>query len=83
MENKEQFISDLTLALAYLTSWDEKDVTGGTISRAWKGYDFGTLDKLKEEGLIDFSYKAKSLYLTEDGEKRAKDLVRNFKVSES
>jgi hypothetical protein len=37
----------LTLLLIYLTSWDEKELVND-IRRAWKGYDFDTLNKLEE-----------------------------------
>lgn len=78
MENitENKLMKDLSLALIFLTAWKEK---GDEIFRAWKGYDFTILDDLKEQGLIDFSYKAKSLYLTEEGEEKAKELVKKFK----
>ena len=78
MENstENKLMNDLALALIYLTAWKEK---GDEISRAWKGYDFSILDELKEQGLIDFSYKAKSLYLSQEGEEMAKQLVEKFK----
>ena len=65
---------ELALALIYLSAW--KEDTGEY--RAWKGYDFGILDALKEEGDIDFSYKAKSLYLSEEGIAKAKALIEKF-----
>lgn len=68
--------NELALALIYLSAWKEK---GDEVCRAWKGYDFTVLDELKEQGLIDFSYKAKSLYLSEEGEEKAKQLVEKFK----
>lgn len=79
MENadKSQLMSDLALALIYLTAWKEK---GDEVFRAWKGYDFGILDELKEQGLVDFSYKAKSLYLSLEGEEKAKQLVEKFRI---
>ena len=56
----------LTLALLRLSSWTEGK---GELSwrRAWKGYDFGVLDALQEQGLISFSRGSKSLQLTDDG----------------
>ena len=35
--------------------------------RSWKGYPFEVLDELNEEGYIDGSKHAKSVYLTEEG----------------
>ena len=46
----EQQIKELTLLLAYLTSWDDKDrLTKQENKKSWKGYDFGILNKLHEE----------------------------------
>ncbi|MBN1414326.1 MAG: hypothetical protein JW973_04440 [Bacteroidales bacterium] len=77
-ENAKQLMLDLTLSLAYLCSWEEKTITSEPIHRAWKGYDFDIMDKLKEEGLLDFSYKAKSLCITDEGVQRARELVSRF-----
>jgi hypothetical protein len=77
-DSKNQLLLDLTLSLAYLSSWEEKGIEGETIHQAWKGYDFGVLDKLMEAGLIDFSYKAKSLFITKEGEAKAKELMSRF-----
>ena len=74
----KKLMNELALALIYLTAWKEK---GDEVYRAWKGYDFTILDELKERGLIDFSYKAKSLYLSTEGEEKAKQLVEKFKQS--
>ncbi len=78
MENSDvnKLMNELALALIYLTAWKEKH---NEVYRAWKGYDFIISDQLKEQGLIDFSYKAKSLYFTEEGEEKAKQLVEKFK----
>ena len=65
MNNSEK-TAKLTLLLIYLTGWDEKDLVSN-MRRAWKGYDFDTLDKLEEDGLISQSKTAKSVYLTEKG----------------
>ena len=69
--DKADQISDLTLLLIYFTSWEEKE-SGVIARRAWKGYDFAILDKLEENGFITKSKIAKSVYLTEDGLKAAK-----------
>lgn len=57
-------IKDLTLMLMYLTSWEESLVPGlrkkpdraGIYPKAricWKGYDFGILNELTDEGLVN------------------------------
>ena len=75
-----QFTETLALALLYLSSWQEKEFDT-EVRRAWKGYDFALLDRLKEAGLIDFSYKAKSLYLTEEGVQKAEEVVRRLEAA--
>jgi hypothetical protein len=65
-------IAELTLMLMYLTSWRERD---GENRRCWKGYEFEILDRLESAGLITSSHRAKSAYLTADGEERARQLL--------
>jgi hypothetical protein len=65
-------IEELTLMLMYLSSWRERE---GELRRCWKGYDFGALDRLDGQGLISSSHRAKSAYLTHEGEERAKRLL--------
>ncbi len=74
-DKRRKHIARLTLALLYLTAWEEKVITGETIKRAWKGYDFNILDELQQAGLINTSRTAKSLYLTEDGAKEAETVL--------
>lgn len=76
--DEEKLKESLALALIYLSAWDEVGVPGTSMRRAWKGYDFEILDKLKEASLIDFSFTAKSLYLTEDGERAGGDIVKKM-----
>lgn len=78
MQTKDAHILmiDLALALIYLSAWKEK---GDEVYRAWKGYDFEILDRLKEQGLIDSSNQSKSLYLSAEGEEKAKQLIEKFK----
>ena len=76
-------VRDLTMVLLYLTRWTEQNLRklrpGEEVAwRAWKGHDWAALDKLQEEGLIAFSYKAKSLGLTEAGEEEAHRLLRRY-----
>ncbi len=75
MEGK--LIRDLTLMLLYLTSWNEDTFLGQT-RRSWKGYPFETLNRLSEEGLINGSRRAKSIWLTEAGEDEARRLLAQY-----
>ncbi|MGQ0763973.1 MAG: DUF6429 family protein [Acidobacteriota bacterium] len=71
MEYDEEKVDEAVLALLYLTSFTEHGIT-----RAWKGQDWGVLNRLHEKGLIsDPKSKAKSVSLSEDA---AKESARLF-----
>ncbi len=63
-------VDEMTLALLWLTSF--KDPVG---ARAWKGQNWETMERLHAKGYIsDPKSKAKTVVLSEEGEKRSKDL---------
>jgi Mn-dependent DtxR family transcriptional regulator len=74
----EKSVEELTLLLLYLTGWEEEVLKGSKIIRSWKGYSFEVLNALEEKGLISQSKKAKSVYLTGDGHKKAKELFQKY-----
>ena len=62
-------IDDAVLGLFWLTLHDER--------RAWKGFDWGALDRLHQKGLIaDPANKAKSVVLSDEGLRRAEELFQ-------
>jgi hypothetical protein len=66
----ERKVEDMVLALLHLTSFE--DAYGW---RAWKGFDWGALDRLHERGLIgDPKSKARSVVLTDEGVELAREL---------
>jgi hypothetical protein len=71
-------IKELTLLLLYLTSWEENDVLSEKVRRSWKGYPFEILDELNEEKLIFGNKRAKSVYFTEEGIKKAEELKKKY-----
>ncbi len=73
----DETIKELTLLLIYLTSWKE-DTNLTKVQRSWKGYSFEVLDELNEEGYIDGSKHAKSVYLTEEGLSKVKELMKKY-----
>jgi hypothetical protein len=73
----EKTISELTLLLLYLTSWNENDLPN-EMRRSWKGYPFDALNELTDKDFIRGSIKAKSVYLTEEGIKEAEKLVDKY-----
>lgn len=77
---RAEALDDLTLMLAYLTSWTEK-VGPGSVRIAWKGYAFDVLDDLAEQGLISQSKRSKSMYISEEGEERALELMKKYGIS--
>ena len=69
MEIDTDRIDDAVLGLLWLTLHDGR--------RAWKGFDWGALNRLHEKGLIaDPANKAKSVVLTDEGLKRAEELFK-------
>jgi len=73
----DETIKELTLLLIYLTSWKE-DAGLVKVQRSWKGYTFDALDELKEEGYIDGNKRVKSVYLTDEGLDKAKELMKKY-----
>lgn len=72
MKYDEDKVDELTLALLYLVSHDREEGCG---ARAWKGFDWDTLNRLHEKGLISNPIgKAKSVGMTEEGFLKSKDL---------
>ena len=64
-------IDDAALALLYLTLHDNY--------RAWKGLDWGVLDRLHEKGMIGNPVgKVKSVVFTQEGLERAKELFETM-----
>jgi len=64
-------VDDVTLALLYLVVCENHD----GITRAWKSFDWETMNRLHEQGMIDDPVsKAKSVIMTPEGFKKSKEL---------
>ena len=78
---EEKLVEELTLLLLHLTSWVEK---GRHFSeparRCWKTFRFEILDELEAKGLINQGKKSKSVWLTDEGIKRAEELKRKYRA---
>lgn len=83
----EKNIEELTLLLMYLTSWEEDGYVAdennmlkeAKIKTCWKGYSFDIINKLMDEKYLYFSkYKNKSVSLTPEGEKFAKEVMEKY-----
>lgn len=81
--DEEQFdkqVSDLTLALLYLTRFKER---GDVVWRSWKGYDFDALNGLADQDLIrDNRHRSKSVLLMEDGIEKAKEVLKQLHMED-
>lgn len=81
MKYDEDKVDDMTLALLFLVTSGYEEGLG---ARAWKGLNLETLDRLQAKGWIrDPRTKELSLYLTEDGYRRSKELFEwHFSVKQ-
>ena len=70
MDYDKDKVDEFTLALLYLVM--ETDKVG---TRAWKGFDWGTMNRLYDKGYISNPVnKNKSVMVTPEGLKLAKEL---------
>lgn len=80
MNYDEDKIDEFTLALLYLVA-HERHVGMG--ARAWKGFDWETLNRLHDKGYISNPVgKTKSVGMTEEGFLKAKELFERHFVKE-
>lgn len=77
MDYNRDKIDEYTLALLYLVIHERHEGLG---ARAWKGFDWDTMNRLHEKGYISNPIgKAKSVGMTEEGFLKAKELFeRHF-----
>jgi hypothetical protein len=72
MDFDTEKIDEYTLALLYLVTHERHEGLG---ARAWKGFDWDTMNRLQEKGYISNPVgKAKSVGLSEEGFLGAKRL---------
>ena len=91
-EKQKDAIRELTLMLMYLTSWMEYDTPEfravkkkeldkyPLVRRCWKGYDFGLLNELSEEGLINAEGRSCPALITPKGETEALRLLKQYGI---
>jgi hypothetical protein len=76
MDYDEEKVDEFTLALLYLVVHNRQEGFG---ARAWKSFDWGTMNRLHEKGLITYPVgKAKSVGMTEEGFKKSENLFKNI-----
>jgi len=78
MEIDNEKVDEFTLALLYLTTFEDKHGL-----RAWKSHNWDVLDRLHESGYIhDPASKARSVMLTDEGAERSKRLFERHFIKE-
>lgn len=79
-------MEELTMMLLYLSRFTERDrFSDENDWYAWKGYNFDALNKLDDEDYIrqrSRPSRTKSVYITEEGVKRAKELMEKYGVED-
>ena len=74
MDYDKYKVDEINLALLYLVTWERQEGLG---SRAWKGFDWDTMNRLHKKGFIsDPKGKAKSVVLSEESYKKSKELFQ-------
>jgi Domain of unknown function (DUF6429) len=78
MTPNQDKIDDAVLALLHLTRFSEGSKEF-RVARAWKGHDWEALNRLHAKGYIsDPARKAKSVMLSEEGQRRAEELFQRL-----
>lgn len=82
--NANTAMEELTMILLYLSHFKERDrFLNEDDKYAWKGYNFDVLNKLDEEDYIrQGSRRSKSVYITKEGEARAKALMEKYGIAD-
>jgi len=77
-------MEELSMMLIYLSHFTERDRMADPNSKyAWKGYDFDVLNKLDEKDYIrQGSHRSKSMYITKEGEAKAKELMEKYGIED-
>jgi len=76
MDYDKDKVDEYTLALMYLVIHQRLEGSG---ARAWKGFDWDTMNRLHEKGYISNPIgKAKSVLMDEGGYLKAQELFRKF-----
>ena len=77
-------MEELTMMLIYLSHFTEQDRFANKDDKyAWKGYNFDMLNKLDEQDYIrQGSHRSKSMYITKEGESRAKELLEKYNIAD-
>lgn len=75
-------MEELTMVLLYLSHFTQTDKLTNTNDKfSWKGYNFAVLNMLEEKDYIrQGSHRSKSVYITEEGETKAKVYMEKYGI---
>jgi len=77
MEYDKDRVDEVTLALLYLVMHDDEEYG----AKAWKGFDWDTMDRLHEKGFIGNPVnKVRSVTVSPEGRKRAREFFEKHFV---
>ncbi len=84
--NAEKAMRELTMILIYLSCFTERGrFANAEDFYAWKGYNFDVLNELNDADYIrqgDRPSRAKSVYITESGIEKAKELLNKYGIED-
>ena len=79
-------MEELTMMLLYLSRFTERDrFSDENDLYAWNGYSFDVLNKLDDEDYIrqgSHPSRSKFVYITEEGIKKAKELMEKYRIED-
>ncbi|MDE6887614.1 MAG: GNAT family N-acetyltransferase [Eubacterium sp.] len=74
----EEAVQDLSMMLMYLTRMQDSNEYCRYMETAWKGYDFGILQKLEDDQMLWQPKKSRYVYLSEKGKESARALLQKY-----
>ena len=80
-KSKDEAIKDLTLALMYLTRFNNREEPHFH-ELSWKGYDHETLKELDEADMIRTPSRAQYAYILPDGRRRAMEVIKELGIAD-
>ena len=77
-------MEELSMMLIYLSRFTERGRLSDPDDKyAWKGYDFDILNQLDEKDYIrQGSHRSKSMYITKEGEAKAKEFMEKYGIED-
>ena len=79
----EKAMKELTMILMYLSRFNEEIRFSLGMDMDWKGYNFDIINELDEEDYIrQGSYRSKSVAITEEGIKFARNLLNKYNIKD-